>query len=156
MATPDQAALALVQAYCSWHVGPSKADTLTLDGSGSSTMVLPSLHVTALTSLTVDGVSVDADTYDWSESGILRLRCGWFGTRFRSVVIELIHGFDYLPDDVQAVIDRISARATDDVGALARVGQVQYAVGSIGVGVGGALSDFDKAALAPYRLPSRP
>jgi hypothetical protein len=127
-----------------------------LDGSGLALQFLPSMHVTAVASVVDDGATlVDGTDFAWSTQGWLqKLTCGAFSWKPRSVVVTLTHGYDEIPDDVQAVIDRLAARASSDAGALRQVGQVAYATTTAGVGVGGALTDFDKAQLRPYRIPS--
>jgi hypothetical protein len=150
------AAQALVTAYCGWHIAPSKTETLTLDGPGGQTLLLPSLYVTNLTEVTSEGTVFDINTYDWSEAGIIELRCGCFSCRLRSVTVTLTHGYPNMPADVEAVIARVDDRGTSDSGAIQSVGQVRYATTSSGVGVGMALTDFDRAILDRYKLPPRP
>jgi hypothetical protein len=150
------AAQALVTAYCGWHIAPGVSETLTLDGTGSGTMLVPSLHITSLTEVTNEGITLDPVTYDWSAAGIIELRCGRFTHRLRGVTVTLTHGYPNMPADVQAVIDRIDARGTDDPGVLAQVGQVRYATTASGTAVGASLTDLDRAILDRYKLPPRP
>lgn len=156
MTDATTAAEALVTAYCGWHIAPSINAVLTLDGPDGHALLLPSLHVTEITSVTNDGTVLDADAYDWSEAGIVEMRCGRFSRRRRGVVVTLTHGYDDMPAEVEAVIDRIASRSAADAGVVAQVGQVRYATTASGVGVGGSLTDFDRAVLARYKLPPRP
>lgn len=152
---PSDAALATVQSYCRWHVFPSREETLVLDGSYRFVQMLPSLRVTAISAVVEDGTSlVESTDYEWSEIGLLR-RLGsspWTG-KLRGLSVTLTHGFEFEPDDFAAVVERVGARSSSDAGAVRQVGQVAYATTTQGVGVGGALTDFDKAQLAPYRIP---
>lgn len=67
----DQAT-ALVRAWCGWHVTPSKTETLELEVDGSTFLPLPSLHVTGVTSVVMDSVTLVQDTdYQWSQAGVL-------------------------------------------------------------------------------------
>jgi hypothetical protein len=140
------AAQALVAAYCGWHIAPSKAETITLDGPGSATLLLPTLYVTQLTSVTSDGITVDPEDYDWSEAGIVELRCGVFSSRFRGVTVGLTHGYANMPADVLAVIAQLDAGGFGP--QVAQVGQVrvQTAAGMVAA----------DAILDRYRLPPRP
>ena len=162
-------ALAAVQAYCGWHIAPSTDDELTLDGPGSSTLVLPSLHVTAISSVTELGTVVDPTGYAWSATGVVR-RTGeggdglwgytWTHARWtgalRGLVVAFTHGYDELPLEVQAVVDRVASRAVESSGLLTQVGQVTYATGEDGLPATGTLTAADRAVLDLYRLPKRP
>lgn len=157
------AATSLVQAYCGWHVAPVKTDDeLTLDGPGRQLLLLPSLHVTAITSVVDDGVTLDPATeYEWSASGmVIRTspdnRCIPFTRKFRSIVVTLTHGYETMPGDVQAVIERLASRGASNGGGYTQVGQVRVATGTDGAPLGLSLTDQDKADLGPYRLPPRP
>lgn len=152
------AALATVQGYCRWHVFPSEEETLVLDGPYSFVVMLPSLHVTAVSAVVEDGTTlVEGTDYEWSEIGLLRrLGCNPWTGKLRGLSVTLTHGFDPEPVDVAAVVERVAARSSSDAGAVRQVGQVAYATTNQGVGVAGALTDFDKAQLAPYRIPLNP
>lgn len=152
------AALKAARNYCRWHVFPSQTDTLTLDGSYRFVQMLPSLHVTAITSVTEDGTLLTAGTdYEWSEAGMLRrLGCNPWTGKMRGLVVVLVHGYSSEPEDFQEVVERVAARGSSDNGAIRQVGQVVYGTTSDGVGVGGTLTQADKAQLAPYRIPLVP
>jgi hypothetical protein len=108
MSDASDQAQALVTGYCGWHVAPSRTETLTLDGSGSMFLTLPSLHVTDIAEVTDRGDTLDTDDYDWSASGLVYRRRGRFSHRYRSVTVTLTHGYDDMPDDVQAVIGQLT------------------------------------------------
>lgn len=149
-------ALAVIRGYCGWQIFPEVDETLTLDGSGTCSMVLPSLRITAVSDLVNDGTAVEPNNYDWSESGIIELRCGRFTRRLRGVTLTVASGYTYLPDEIQDVADRLADRALAPTGNVQQVGQVRYGTGSDGVGLGLSLSAYDRDLLAPYKLPSRP
>ena len=146
----DQA-VALVQSYCGWHIAPSQQDVLTLDGNGSRTIMLPSLHVTVVNSVSVDGTVLDASAYDWSEAGIIELRCGRFPDRFRCVVVDFWHGYEEFPAPVQAVLSQLWEDGMS--GSLVQVGQVRYAAPGSN---GDAEVVTIQAILDRYKLPPRP
>lgn len=148
------AAEALVRAYCGWHVAPSQTDTVYVDGTGTRNLMLPSLHVTDVSVVTDDGVTL-VDTYEWSADGRLFYSSGYFTGKFRGVEVTFTHGYDEMPDDVQNVIEQIAARGAS-TGAYVQVGQVRVATDSSGAPLSSSLTDADKAALAPYKLPPRP
>ena len=152
----SEEALAIVQAYCGWHIGPTLTHELRLDGPGGHTLILPTLRLISVASVTSDGVSIAADEYDWSTAGLLRLRCGRWSCRLGGVTVTMTHGFSQIPDDINAVMARLDSRSASDPGMLAQVGQVRYQVGASGVGLGATLSDYDRAVLDRYKLPPRP
>jgi hypothetical protein len=153
-----------VRAYCGWHIAPQREDTLTLDGPGGPLLVLPSLHVVSVTSVAENGVELDPEGYAWSAAGVVRRTssaatwngsCGWTSD-YRAVVITMTHGYAEMPLDVQAVIDRLTARSTDDPSQYSQVGAVAYATGADGLPVSGSLTTLDRMVLDRYRLPPRP
>lgn len=158
------AATAAVRAYCGWHVAPSQVETVTVDADGH-TVLLPSLHVTAVSSVTVDDVLLEAEAFDWSAAGILRLTASACG--FRKVTVVMTHGYEDAPE-VSEVILRAAARgtATSPGGGVspfplnrAQVGQIgeDYAIPSSSSWAGGSsLTDADRQILDRYKLPPRP
>lgn len=144
--TPEGAAQDLVTAFCGWHISPVKTETLVLDGTGSRTLILPSLHVTDVLELVNDGTVVDPESFDWSKRGMIELRSGRFSRRFRSISVSLTHGYDFMPAQVQTVIDQLTASGIGP--QPVQVGQVRVETASGWVSA--------ESILAPYRLPSRP
>lgn len=148
-----QAATDAIRAYCGWHVAPSVTEQLTVDGSGTHALQIKSKHVTAVTAVTVDGVVIEAD---WSEAGVLTRRdgCNW-PKRFRSVTVDLTHGYD-TNGDLQAIIAGIAQRsAMNPTGIVVnqRAGTQGVGFATAGGAVGSApLMQHEKDALAPYRL----
>lgn len=67
-----RAAQAAIRKHCGWHVAPSVTRTIRLDGHGGDSLLLPSKHVTALSSLKLDGVEHVQDAR-FSEAGSLVL-----------------------------------------------------------------------------------
>jgi hypothetical protein len=164
MPTTEDEAVAFVQTYCGWHIAPELDETLTLDGPGSWALILPTLHVASITSITEDGVALaeDAD-FTWSEAGIVRRRSwagdpevwvpGWWSSEYRSIDVELVHGFAEWPPDLAAVIGTISDRRKANP-----IGLEQITVGPFSekyASAGGALSTGELFVLDAYKLPKR-
>jgi hypothetical protein len=161
--TEEQArarAEAQVRAYCGWIIAPSTTETLVLDGDRSGLLLLPTLRLTALVALTVDGTTVDVADVEWSSIGVVRWPCGdtWVPStsKLRGITVQFTHGYDEWPLDLAGVVDRLTTRATTDPGIYVQVGQVRTATGSDGLPVGGELTDLDRSVLDRYRLPPRP
>lgn len=90
-----------VRRYCGWHIAPSITETITLRGSGP--WLLPSLHVTAVTSITDRNTATPlAVEFDWRPEGIVE---PWSAVYCpRGVDITFTHGFARCPEDVRKVV----------------------------------------------------
>lgn len=164
----------MVRTWCGWHIAPERDDTFTLDGSGGPSMVLPTLHLTAVITVTENGTVLDPSVpdYQWSAAGVLtRFRWAdwqWFDpTVFdsygagpsawpfaaQSVVVEVTHGYPVVPPDVTSVVQRVAQRLVDNPSGL-----IQQTVGPFHdqYGTSDLLTPGDQAVLARYRLPIRP
>lgn len=140
---------AMIRAYCGWHIAPNRVDTFTLDGSGASVQMLPTMHLTAVTSVTADGTLLAADEYQWSESGFLTGRT--WPCKPRSVVVEAVHGYDVIPEELAQVTLQVVGR-----GGNTPLGPTQQAAGPFSVtwGPGGMFTDLERAVLDRYRIPA--
>lgn len=154
--SPETAATQAIRDYCGWHVAPVITDTLTLDGTGTDTVLLPSRRVTAVESVTVDGHELAATAYEWSADGLLRRRHGCWPDRYRALTVELKHGFEdasVLSTVVASIVARIRM---DPSGMLASQSAGTQRVsfgGRLASGGGGVgLLGTEKELLAPYKL----
>lgn len=157
--TPAEAtarAEAEVRAYCGWHIAPEKTETLTLDGPGGTLLVLPSLRVSAVTSLADNGTQLDPAGFAWSAAGVVRRTGNTWAEALRGITVTLTHGYPDMPLDVTAVIERLAARAQDGPSLYSQVGAVSYASGEDGLPASGSLTLLDRMVLDRYRLPPRP
>ena len=152
--TAEAAATRAIRDYCGWHIAPVLNESIILDGTGTDTLLLPSRRVLDVTSVKVDGETLEADAYDWSADGMLhrRHRHRRWPRRYRSIEVELRHGFEdmsVLADLVTSIAARVQI---DPTGALAsqRAG-TQY-VGFTTGATGGGLMASEMARLEPYRL----
>jgi hypothetical protein len=168
---------AMVRSYCGWHIAPNRDDTLTLDGDGGTVLVLPSLNVTEVLSVTVQGIVLDPTDYAWSQAGFItrvpsyanswntgytswsdgEWSGGWYWwwpDAPRSIVVELTHGYDPVPPEVSAVVQAIAGRLVDNPTGLEQqtVGPFTEKYG----GAGSALGSAELGVLSRYRLPGRP
>ena len=158
---------AAIRAYCGWHIAPSITETVTLDGSGSYTLPLPTLHLTALSNVLNDGVAV---TPEWSEAGFARLATTWretwdegpswsgrgWTTKLRGVTLTMTHGFNDCPGEIMAVHDRLSM--ADKIalsGGTVRIGQVSVSGSTSGNAHTSGMDPYCAAILDRYRIPAR-
>jgi hypothetical protein len=145
-------AQARVRSYCQWHVAPEITETVTLDGRGSKFLALPSLRVAEITSVTEEGTLLTTDDYDWSASGYIERRNGYWTERPRQIVVVFKHGFVDVPDDLIGVAAAWAARAATSPSGVRR-----EAAGGVSRDYGDSdLFADEKAILDRYRLPPRP
>lgn len=128
------AASALFRAAARTQLSLVTGDVATLDGDGSRVVLLPHTPVRAVSSVVVDGTTRAATDYEWAADGRLRFG-GRVPDRYRSVVVTYDHGYDPVPEAVQAVVlDAAEARLDTggaDVASIAVGGQsVSYVTGT--------------------------
>lgn len=139
------AAEAAVRRFCRWHVAPVVEQTFTVDGSGGSVLVLPTLRLVDVLAVSNDGTAVDVDSLEWSHDGYMR---GLWSRKLRGVQVTVRHGFAEAPDVVEIVCD--AARRAQVIPA----GVVRTQAGMVGVSYAEPdLLVSEKAHLALYRLP---
>ena len=146
-----------IRGYCDWHVAPSVAETLTIDGQGSRHIWLPSLHVTAVSGVKVHGESVE---FDWSETGFLELLTGQTPYRPRAIEVTFTHGHTAVPPEVVEVLVSVANRAISSPTGATReqAGAVSFNWATVAQGVSGgiALLAHEREILDVYKLPKRP
>lgn len=159
----DQVAFATgrIRSYCRWHIYPLITSTVTLDTDGSLLM-LPSLHVTDITSVTrtADGVVISAGDYSWSAAGMIAARYGW-PQGFRSVQVVFTHGYDYLPDELREVAVSAASRVPATLSGVSQetAGGVSRTYSGLLSGTAAVAAGWtfaEQQVLDKYRIPSRP
>lgn len=148
------AACEAVRAFCGWHVAPSVTESVTVDGSGGSVQFLPTLHLTALTSISSDGVEVTDP--EWSAAGMVRGAC--WSRKFRGVTATMTHGYDECPPAVLEVVRNLAASSASAVAGARQITSGPHSVTLTEAAQAGAsaLSPAHESVLARYRIPSRP
>lgn len=142
---------ALVRGFCGWHIAPSREDeTATFAWPTGRRLFLPSLYVTEVTALEVDGVTQVLDTdFQVHRSGwIDRLpyASGWSGDL---VTVEFTHGYTTAPADVTAVVQGVAQRLIDTPASLTRV-----TAGPFTEEYASVFSIGDLDTLRRYRIPT--
>ncbi|WP_239484394.1 mobile element protein [Streptomyces sp. CS081A] len=132
-----------------------EGDTVTLDGNGRESILLPVWPTTVVTSVHLDGALLaDGTDYAWSRDGILRrLGCRVWPDRLRCLTVVYSHGWpvDEVPEDiVEVVLDQ--ARIMDTV----KPGIQSKAVGGQSVTFGAAaavgVTDHWAKAVARHKV----
>lgn len=110
---------ATVRDYCGWHIAPSREQTVTYSAPRGTRIMLPSLYVTAVSSLTVDGIEqVEELDYRIHQNGwIDRLGGGWLGD---VVSVTFTHGYASPPAAVTAAVQTIAQNAINTTGGVTR------------------------------------
>lgn len=144
-----QLASGAVRAYCQWDLTEA-TETLQVDGDGTVVCTLPTLKLTAITEVRIDGVAVDITpaAVSFSKKGQLYRAAGW--PRFSIVEVDCTHGFDPVPDLIVLVTLDLAARTLNNPEGLvsATTGRV-----SKNYGVGEArLSALHERLLSRYSL----
>jgi hypothetical protein len=144
------AALATVQSYCGWHISPSvagaTASVWSLDGC---TLLLPTLNLTAVASVTQDGVTIPSTSYTFERYGVIRAVYGAVFSRLTKAAVVFTHGYASMPDDAKEVVLSVAQRSIADTrGMVPRAGAGVVVVESAGP----RLTDADKVKLSPYTI----
>lgn len=86
-------------------------DTITLDGHGRESVLLPAAPVLAVTSVTLDATALTVGTdVEWSADGFLRRLGGAWPDRLRCIEVVYDHGYVAIPEDIaEVVIDQARA-----------------------------------------------
>lgn len=150
------AAHGAIRNYCGWHVAPIITETITLDGSGGRTLLLPSKRIVNLLTVTSDGADVTDKVSTSKRAGIIEIDGAW-SCKLGGITVELEHG--YLADEVPEVaglIVTLTKRAKDAGRTVASQGvgpaNIRYITGSDGAAPGVPLFAQEKETLDPYRL----
>jgi hypothetical protein len=145
------AALAAVRSYCGWNIAPSATATLSVWSKDGCSVFLPTLALTAITSVTQDAVVIDPATYTFESYGLIRRTPGTYFSRLSRVTVVFTHGLATMPKDAADVVLALAQRSISDTrGMVPRVGAGQSVV--VMENYGSQLSDADKAKLAPYAI----
>lgn len=132
--------------------------TLTLDGPGDEKLLLPTLHLTAVTSVTEDSVALTAEDYLLYERGYLTRMSGhWpvkWTCRLQGVTVVFTHGYPdgQVPGVFQTVTLETVARMLDNPGGSLK----SKTVGRVAVSYADAKAASKAGAdsrLDYYRLP---
>lgn len=101
-----------VRRWCGWHVTPTLAVTVTVDGPGGQLLRLPTLQVVELNTVTDDGVQVDPADLEWSRIGLVCKKNGanW-SHRLSGITVSMTHGFDEALDFEAAVLSVADRRS---------------------------------------------
>lgn len=147
----------VVRGFCGWHIAPSRTETVLLRSRSGNTLLLPSLHVTAVSTVQDDSTAlVVEDDYTWSPAGVLT-RLGYWGDN-TIVAVGMTHGYEEVPPEVTGVVQAIAQRAVSNPGSAIRsqAGPFSEAYSQTGANqsIPLTLLDAEKDILRRYRIPA--
>lgn len=152
------AALAAARRYCGWVVTPPETVTVTVDGPGGRALSLKSLHLTAITAVIEDDITLDvADLRFSRDTGEVYKKSGRRWSHHPgAITVSFTHGYTTAPDfdaavEQAALALTVSAGRDDPAVTRKRVDDVEYDW-SVSLLQGGALSGSAKALLDAYRI----
>lgn len=99
----------VVRDYCGWHIAPPQTDTATLDVGSWGLLSLPTTHITAVASVTVDDQVLGEGDYLWDARGWVELCRRWCHGK---AVVTFTHGYDTCPMAVKSVVLEVASTAT--------------------------------------------
>ncbi len=135
-----------VRSYLGQRIDLVAGDVVTLQGTGTRTLLLPEVPVVSIASVVVDGTAVTSYTVD-KDFGVMWRTDGYSWTCNGSVVVTYTHGFAVVPGDIKRVVYKLA------MGGL--TGPVtQETVGPFSVSYGSSSSPL--AALALRRVKKVP
>lgn len=138
----------IVRAYCGWHIAPSRTETLRLRGWCDRVIVLPSLHVTAVTSVTLNGSVLDPAAYDCTEAGTLTVGYSDGRRWYDDLEVVFVHGYDAPPAEVTGAVQAIAQAGIDNPKRL-----TSWTRGPFGESYAAGV---DMTPLDPYKRPPSP
>jgi hypothetical protein len=142
----------IVRDFCRWPIAPTEDATWTLDGRGTAWLNLPTLYLTDVAEVRVDGEVIDPGTYSWAQRGQLYRAEGW-PARLRCVEADVSHGYETTPTSVRAVVLTLAARSMVNPEGLRSktVGGVSKSF--VFETMRGDLSELQLGQIGGYRLP---
>ena len=107
------AATGLIKREARQHIEQVVDDVIVLPPTGTNTLLLPELPVTAVTSVVVDGLTLSAvnDYTVLFDSGVVRLRQPRWRRWLHDTTVTYTHGYATVPDDLVGLCVEMSARA---------------------------------------------
>ena len=141
------AAVSAIRSECGWHIAPSLPETVKVDGLGGGSLLLPTLHLTELTSIDNDGKVLTVADLSWSELGIVH-GASW-SCKLGGITVVMTHGFEDFPPELRAVA---RAMAREGVGTGAK----RLASGPHSVELSEGAQSLRDQIIDRYRIRPRP
>jgi hypothetical protein len=158
-----------IRNFCQWHIYPSITVTESVPIQPEGTIMLPSLYVTGVQSITLNGLTLNPCAYHWHQAGFInRIQHHYFQwplwpleseQRFREypsplarfAEVTYTHGYPTLPPIIAGVGMELANKALELPSGIAT--QISSGPYSISMGaLGLVLTDDQRRRLGPYTL----
>jgi hypothetical protein len=134
----------VVREYCGWVLFPSTVETVFLDGDGTDILKLPTMALSMVNTVVLDGVLIDPADYEWSDIGYLYYPVWTAGVA--NVLVNFEHGYTTRPGGPTLVALTIAAR---EYGNPERLSQASAGT----VTRRWLTNELETRLLDPFRLP---
>lgn len=150
-----KAAGAAIRQVAGWHIAPAASETITIETSGGTALLLPTMHLVAIDEIrdvTNDPAGVVLEGYrthatERFEAGIVDRPGGW---PYCGVLeVDIRHGHAACPDDLKAVVAEICRK-------YLRGDLSQRSLGDKSESWRADLSVLSQQSLASYVIPGSP
>ena len=151
------AASQAVRNYCGWHISPSM-ECKAYPVGGVKITKLPAAYVSAINSVTEDGVPLSGGQYEWRQDGLIRRTqfknwsCGWDAIEVNYVAGYSIEACPDLAEAVRAIAEGVLAVSAGVTSESADGVAISYSSNASSIAAG--LTYSQKAALAAYKVVS--
>lgn len=144
-----------IRDHCGWSITQETGVVATLDGDCSRSLWLKTKLLTAVASVTEEGVAVAATTgFEWTDAGqLIRIGRSW-SWRPRSIVVTYTHGYATVPDSVKGVCLSVAGRGYSNPDGIKQetVGAVSVTYNSPLYTTGVYLTEQERVDLGKYQL----
>lgn len=147
-----------VRRHCGWSISQETVTDQKFDTDGSDLLLLPTLYLTAIAEIELQGVVLTPDTdYIWSATGkVRRLPRGTFWPdAYGSAIVTWTHGYAVTPEDLQAfIVGKVAEMSGSKPGLIEeQVGGIRTRYSESGVTI--TLTGTDEDFLDYYTLAKR-
>jgi hypothetical protein len=145
-----------IRDVCGWSISQETGAVFTRDTPCGRDLLLPTLRLTAVTSVVLNGTTLAASEYEWNSTGRLRRLAGWYtaSAELRTVVATVTHGYPVgqIPESVRDTCLEYATRRVDTPGGVQKGFRIDdYSENPMAVSLTSQLES--DARLAAYRLP---
>jgi hypothetical protein len=129
------AAVATLRLEAGWHIAPQVTETITVNASGGTELILPTLHLVNVTEVRDVSGSTPVVLTGWRQSriGILTRNAGW-PRGLEVIEVDMVHGYEACPPELWPVIARyVQAAQTKSTVSQTSLGDFSesYRTGSV-------------------------
>lgn len=142
------AAVATLRRMADWHIAPQRTETLTLDGSETRLLVVPTLRLTSVTAVRDVSGSAPLTLSGWraSQAGMIRRAAGW-PCGFGVLEVDVVHGYANAPADLLPAIAALCELAAAELDVQ------QESLGAWSVTARDSLAQAHAETIEAYALP---